>query len=643
MSAYPHAPRLWFTSADRERLRQRLAQKDPVVVALHARALDAVSTPPSPESGDGSKVHATMSMECIYLPAAAILSILTGDPVYAREAYAILDAALAVPAHSDLGKGAYAHQLAIYHECFYDDLEPAQKRRLTRALVDILAALKVVTKGNPYNVGNNWWAITHGGALMAALAADGHRLEEEAPLLDLAEDIAWARGRCLAFCMHFGDAGIYHEGLGYQMYACSNLLPALVALRHTEGFDFTTRFPNFRRMAHSMFLTACARPALEDTGMSDTLGSGLSWNDAGQSWGGINSVALMLALAPEAEQGALRWMYDRIKGLAGDGTFGGGWFSLFYMLLYYPYDHPPVDPNGVLPLSATDNRQGMVLVRDRIRDADDAILGVYARATHVGGHSQDDAASVRWMALGHDWAMGGGQARPQAQYQSRVTVAPAEAQPEGLQDACAKRPTECGHVIWNEPTAAGHAVGLDVRRVLGCHAERYVGAFWNVGGTGATAVAMLDLVDDHRGLAFDWNLTFAPDLAYACHADALGFTLSHADGTRMDARLLGTAPVGIDLLRTPDSSRTYSGGNKVDYPGRPYVCARFAPHPHIGMYVVMVAHRGGALLPARIHGVDVRIGTTSWTRPFGEAVPEGFAPGEGGILCLDPTGTRRDG
>lgn len=155
------------------------------------------------------------------------------------------------------------------------------------------------------------------------------------------------------------------------------------------------------------------------------------------------------------------------------------------------------------------------------------------------------------------------------------------------------------------------------------------------------AVAVLDLVEDHRGLVFDWNLTFAADLQASPHADRLGFTLAHVDGTRMDARFLGTPPEEILLLRTPESNRTYSGGEQVTYPGRPYVCARFAARPIAGIFVVMVAHRGEVPCPESAGGVGVRFGEERWARPFGAAVPEGFVPGEAGILSFDPTGRRR--
>ena len=100
-------------------------------------------------------------------------------------------------------------------------------------------------------MGNNWWAVTHSGALVAALAVHG-KAKQDGNTWDLEEIISRCKGRLKAFCHHFGDAGIYHEGLGYQTYACSYLIPALLALRNVTGEDVFQQFPSLSRMAASL-------------------------------------------------------------------------------------------------------------------------------------------------------------------------------------------------------------------------------------------------------------------------------------------------------------------------------------------------------------------------------------------------------
>lgn len=312
-------------------------------------------------------------------------------------------------------------------------------------------------------------------------------------------------------------------------------------------------------------------------------------------------------------------MFDRLSGVASpDQQFAPAMAGWFFHLFYYPYDVPPADPEAVLPHSFCDSRQGLAVFRNRYCDADDAVLGAYARVTHVGGHKHDDAGSIRFMALGHDWILGGGQGRGEAQWQSVVTA---------VGDPM-RQPYGCGHVIWYDPAGV---FGMDLRNVHGAYSERYVAVRW------PHTVAILDLIDDHReDRTWAWNLTFAPNLQCVLHAD--GFDLKAADGANLCARFLGTQPVRLLLDRMPESQRTYSSGETRHYAGRPFLRAHFARQKHLGIYVVLTVQRGPAPAIRLAQGLDIRIGDELWQRPFGAAIPATFRLGESGILCRYPAG-----
>lgn len=630
MTAFSHQPRLWFTAQDVQRVRQRISEGEATACALRDRAVEGASKPVDQVITSAFDEHGQRVLREgeAYVAANTAAYLATGDARYAQQGLAAFLAWVKPWSPSDLRLAANAHLGAMMHELCYEAWSFEQRLEMSSTLHTIVQGMKDVRQGNPHSVMNNWWAVTHSGALVAAMAIHGHPSDAEDGRFDMTEDIAWCRGRLSAFCSHFGDQAVYHEGLGYQGYTCGNLLPALLALKGFDGTDLLEKYPNLRRMAASLYLSVAMRSPISDSELkAATIGSKLSWNDDGQGWYQGSLPVVMMHMAPQSQQGALRWMYDRLGGIHGDGQFGGA-AAWALTLRYYPYDIPPVNPEGILPRQVNDSRQGLVMLRDRFKDGEDAILGVYARTTHIGGHSQDDAGSIRFMALGHDWILGGGQARGDAAWQSIAFRA----------DQPRPKPTPCGAILWEEARSHGGIVGVELRKASEGYHERYVAADFS-GAAGTPAVlAVLDQIDDHLQQAWLWNMTFAPHLAMTVHDDQLGFTLAATDGASMQARFLGSRPESISLTRTPDSQRTFSGGHTVHYPGRPVVSARFAPAPHLGIYAIMTVQRGPAPKVELKRGLDVRIGDHTWIRPMGAAVPAAFRLGVSGGLCRCPAG-----
>lgn len=628
-----HMPSLWFGDDEAATVRRRIAEGEPTAAAVYAKA-KAVADRPLTDFTDTADEVGGRSGDTVvgqYAEACAIAYLVTGEADYAVRAHDYLVWWTQGWTTGELKLGTWALYAALVHECCYRAWSAEQRRRMTRLLARLFEGQKEVEfhRGNPHDVTNNHWAVSHAAAAIAAMAAHGHPLKEGGAGCDLTEGIAWARGRAAAFLMHLGDAGLYHEGLGYLAYPATFLLPLVIASRRFDGYDLLKRFPNLRNLGASLYGFTAVRPTVEDDGTpTGAMGMTLSWNDAGLGWSQSSVSILLVHLAHARQVGALRTLYDRLNGIHGDGQFAPSWAGWFFTLLFYPYDTPAREPEGILPRHITDSRQGLILLRNRYRDADDALLGGYARATQVGGHQHDDAGSIRLMALGHDWILGGGQARGKAEWQSLVTPA----------DGVRPQPYARGAVIWDEADARGGVVGMDLRRASLAYAERYVAVDYSGACGSPVLLALLDQIDDHKGREWHWNLTFAPYLTPRLHGDGAGFDLSAADGACLHARFLGVRPEAIEPQRMPDSERTYQSGGRRRYPGRPYLVARFAHRERLGIYVVLTIQRGPAPEIRGQAGLAVRVGEHHWARPFGAAVPEAFQPGISGALCKYPSG-----
>lgn len=619
---------LWLEPGRLHRVKSHLQANQPTARAIFEQARAVAALPAGEAFAQSAQAGNARS---VYVDSCVIVSLITGEHGPARNAADFLFELTRPWTSGQLSLGAWAMAAAILADACFDLLDRERQIRLVNLLIDLVDGQREVEfhKGNPHVVTNNHWAVSHGGAAMAAMAAHGRPTNANGTLADMTEHIEWARGRVKAFLHHHGDRAMYHEGLGYMMYPAGFWLPTLIAVRNHDGIDWLAEFPQLRQMAASLFASVATRPRRSDSDRSVSgIGMKLSWNDDGIGWSGGNTPILAIACAPSAQQGALRTMYDRLSGIEGDQSFCPDFHGRFFSFLYYPYDAAPADPDAVLPKHLCDTRQGLAIFRNRYRDRDDALLGCYARTTFVGGHAHDDAGSIRLMALDHDWIMGGGQARGDARWQSIVIPS------EGSRP----KPAGCGAVMLDEPSANGGVFAMDLRKSTGAYHERYVAVDFARQPGVDVAVAVLDVVDDHLNRAYQWNMTFEQGLRCEIHPDQKGFTLRADDGALMQARFLGATPTTLELTQTPDSSRTFQAGERVNYPGRPVVHAEFAFAPFLAIYVVMTVQRGSAPTIAHAGSVNVTIDGQPWSRPFGPAVPKAYELGRSGGFCKYPAG-----
>lgn len=596
-----HTP-LWWNPDRMEAVRQALAEGDPTLKFFETQTRARTS---------GGEEEGCHGME-----PRAVVAWLDGDRDEASRLLATWRELAAVKPTSNLGEAGWALSGAALLDVLDTLVEPDAREATARVLWNLVAKLRVPTKGNPHVVTNNWWAVTHGAALCAALAAE-RASTPSTPGRD-PDAVAWAYGRLRAFCSHFGPTGLYHEGLGYIRYTSIFVFSAAMAARSQGVGDLLAEFPNLAQMVPSLYTATIAREYVDDThGASPKSGVSLSWNDMGMG-AGVSAVDhIGLSLAPRDLQPALCAWFDRAFGRkAAHPTIGGHHANVPMAWAFHPFGLPDADP-ATLPTRVHDTRQGLLFARNRWRDANDIVFGLYTKATHGGGHAHSDAGSIRLEAFGQSWIAGPGQARTRPEGQSIVWPG----------DALEAKRQNNAYLNFHEDLPTGLRVSVDLRKSSGAYHERLLALDWSPPGQTKLAMLLMDHVDDHLDTrAWNWSWTHGREIQGEIESDGLGFILRAESGGTLRLRFLGAKPETLEISALPSSQRTYSGGNTETYAGKPVLQARFAPAKHLSILVAAVWSDGE---PAELSG-DIEALTINgepWTRPFGAMLPRSFQPG----------------
>lgn len=508
---------------------------------------------------------------------------------------------------SDLGKAARSLTAVLAWE-FGRHLWPdEQRRQFADTLADIARSFLAIGNGNPHSVTNNWWMLTHGGCLLACIAVDGEE-GSEGPV-DLGELKRWSLGRFKAFCGHFGSAGLYHEGSGYIAYTLSMLMPALYAVRRQLEPDILDEFPQLRKSIPSMLMGTAPIRHTDNGAEQEIFGASLQWNDTGRGCLGLNPFLPGMALARDEWRGALRTVFDRLLGIHGRNEWTCPYRGFPLVVALYPFFTTPEDPETILPKRVLDQRQGLGMWRSEWGNGTESVFGWYARSVHPGGHSQDDAASIRLMANGRTWICGGGQARAKSEWQSVFTHARMEDRP---------KPSPLAHVSACEMGDTGGVVGMDTRKSLEAYSERFLA--WRSDLGHPFCLAVMDLLDEHRDPPPDWqwNLSFPRELDWEIHADGAGFTLLDPQCGRLTGRFLIDRPARMDVREMPGSARTYSSGKRVEYPGDRFVHAAFDGVKQGRILVAMVV--GEKPVELSFSDDAILLDGSAWQAPFYPAI-----------------------
>ncbi len=582
--------RLWFSPATLPRLRERARRGWFREVASAAEAF-AQENPPA----ERDLLHG-------WIEASALTHVLSGEPAGARRTGEVTLAMLQGPSRSDLGRAAQAQAGAIAYDLCAHAWTAAMRKAVAGELIALANRLAStdLSSDNPDNPFNNWWGVTHSAAGLAALCIDGEHT-------GAGETLALSRDRVRTYLLNYGDRGHYYEGTGYGCYALSFWGPYVLAERQRGEFDPAALSPGLGWFGVTLAAMTVARPHIDDSLGKPGAKTGMRilWNDDGGGYpaGGIG--ALSAALAPEPFRPGLRWMLDRLSGPLGDNSATARQRGLLWTLLFTP-DEPSRSTTSrppALPRFLHDQRTGLVLFRNRYQDADDTVVGIYAKTYHGGGHTHEDMGSWRWQGLGAGWAQGGGQAKPEAVFQC---VVQRNGQPNNGRH---------GQISYLSPAADGHGGSVSLR--LGPSAgTRMLDRHFLVdfsGASGADALlAVLDQCMDNEESDWTWSLCFERHLECTLATGGRAFTLRDpASGATCQATLLSPAKATFTLHEGPGTERRFSEGSVRQYPGARYLTAT-ARGKRVEFFVIFTQQRGPApavRLRAGTPGPQAEVGT----------------------------------
>lgn len=591
MSPPPHQQgNLWFSAGGLDALAAR-AQEDwfaparRVCVELADRALDDLYAELRDESGELGRHLAVPVLE-----ACIVAWLATGKQMYGEKAYTLWEAVRDYTNDSDLGRAALAMNTTIISQFLRPVWSGEQNAEVLRYLRDIAVALQEVRQGNPDNPFNNWYGVTHSAAGLAALAA-----RETFP--EMNELLALEKERIRSYLCNYSETGYYYEGTGYGGYAFSQWGPFVLAVRHTEGEDLGDVSPGISGMLATTLMMTTARAYVSDVDSTEPepprVGMRINWNDSGNGAMGVGLTLLMMAFAPANEIAAARSMFDQLFGKQGDNSWleTGRFFPQLFTLCYYPSTTAPQRPDAVFPRTLLDKRAGLALFRNRYKDGDDCVLGVYARTYHGGGHKHDDLGSWRLQGLGGGWSQAGGQAKPKGHYNCTILKNGAIWSKEN------KGQSKQGQISYYAPQPDGS--GTIALRLGRCYAATLVDRYFAVdysGRSGAAAtLANYDVLWDEAEVEWTWSLCYERNLLYAADDDGRGFTLRHPeDDAHLRARFVLPAE-DFTLTHHPGekSERTFSNGRHVAYHPAPYITATRRA-ARTAFFVVMTLQRDEA-------------------------------------------------
>ncbi len=351
----------------------------------------------------------------------AFLYVLTGDETWAEKARTYTQDTLNYNSGGNrwaetgtFGLRMYmwnTHVALAYDFCYHSDAWQADGFNAT-----VSAALKEQSDliqnhgGTSQNTAtsSNWQGLRGASALLGYLATDD---SVDSSLLEGA--INRTRNYLNANLGTDSSPGWNYEGLGYMTFPMAIVGPATIAYeRLVDGGD---RFMGNQAMAHTWW-TPTAATALYRTISTEHLAEGLigshfDFTDDNNHSMGEGVYGLSFAFLPDALIPGQVWMYDRMRGAAGDQSWDNERSGIIYSILYHPGHGETENPLNIpewRALFQDHSGNGTNMFRNRYHDEDDIIIGVNLRRRTPGGHNGPDGLSFRINGMGGPLAVGGG-------------------------------------------------------------------------------------------------------------------------------------------------------------------------------------------------------------------------------------------
>lgn len=341
-------PRLFFDAALRQQLRANAAGSHGAIwTPIYAYVQEtATELPPVTAPDEGVSAYRNFGNRLIAVAFACVISEEAAICALAKEhlrRYAGWRQ-WGEEGARDLG---LAHMLlgnALAYDWLYDQLTPAERTAIRQSLAAWAAKMYEASRGPKVNEWYNWWRnsyaqnhhwINHSALGMAALAL----LDEEADAPLWLEGASSQLAQVQTILNAIND-GSWHEGVHYQTYGLTLMLPFLVNLRSLTGRDLlpTAYLRNYVEWRLYNFVPGTWEPIL-------------GYGDYEREWGaGYAPANVLRFLAGEFQQGEAQWLADQL--IAVDGRATNVWSTPWYVFefLYYTPGVAPLPPTN-LPLS----------------------------------------------------------------------------------------------------------------------------------------------------------------------------------------------------------------------------------------------------------------------------------------------------
>jgi hypothetical protein len=341
-------PRLFFDATMRQQLRANAAGSHGAIWApIYAYVQETKDElPPVTASDEGLSTYRNFGNRLIAVAFACVISEEPALCTLAKEHLRIYAGwtQWGEEGARDLG---LAHMLlgnALAYDWLYDQLTPAERTLIRQSLASWAEKMYEASSGPKVNEWYNWWRnsyaqnhhwINHSALGMAALALLGE--EEQAPLWLEQASNQIAQVQTLLNAINDGS---WHEGVHYQNYGLTLMLPFLVNLRNLTG----------RNLLPTAYLRNYGAWRLYNY-VPDTWEPILGYGDYEREWGaGYAPANVLRFLASEFQQGEAQWLADQL--VAVDGRATNVWSTPWYVFefLYYDPQVAPAPPTS-LPLA----------------------------------------------------------------------------------------------------------------------------------------------------------------------------------------------------------------------------------------------------------------------------------------------------
>lgn len=551
--------KIWITAADWEQRRQAIFSSPLIEMREQAEGVLHTTRHVEEVITFEDRMNAQKRLEAL-----VVLTALDKDRETAREAGAIC---LAYLQHetSDLGKASLALNAVVAYAFTRQHWTEETRLQVEQRLFELGKSFETIGRGNPDNPFNNWWGVTHSGAGLCFLAVkdsyDGAREYLEQELRHIA-----------SYLQQYGTLGHYYEGTGYGLYAMANWGPFLNAAEQTLKGDLANLNPGIRQFGELIYSMTTTDKSPDQPEGSKRLGRRIAWNDDGSGFPEASIASLFFPLANKEDRPRLKTAYDKLCGSEGDLSYtrmSQTHGHAMWTLLYYPLEESELQYTEAFENFYYDKRLGLAVFRNQFQDAKDCVLGIYAKAYHGGGHTQQDAGSFRFMGLGSSWAHFGGQAKPAAIYQNVLLK-------NGTQLIKEDRyQNQTGKVVYLSQHNHGGSLSVDLGGIYKSpRVRRHFSVHYNALPDVEAIIGIWDEIIDQEPSEWAWSLCFENKLELIHDGDLAVFDIIDSySGASMQVAFGGVSDIELQNFTGPPSNRRFSNGQEREYPGARYITA----------------------------------------------------------------------